>query len=145
MQYLQWAVPGGLGAMTVWLLSRSVRSARTAKEVHDTYKEMYSDVSLSLKEMRKENERLYKAVTRLERAFQRAAACRLWTECPIRSELPYIEKCGSGVVVQRQPVHGQHRIRDTMEGDGGRRRRQRKADSPDGDAAEPSVGCDVHP
>ena len=102
LEYLRWAIPGGLGAMTIWILSREVRSARAAKEVHDTYKEMYLDVSQSLKEFRNENERLYKAVTKLERALSRATACRHWPECPIRDGLPEPKERGRVAAVPRQ-------------------------------------------
>ena len=62
LQILHWAVPGGIGATVAWLLSRDVRAAHTAKEVHDTYREMYSDVSESLTKLREENEEDRKSV-----------------------------------------------------------------------------------
>ncbi len=38
---LQWLLPtGSVGAVIVWLTSKTLRQARTAKEVHDTYKAM---------------------------------------------------------------------------------------------------------
>ena len=137
LQYLQWAIPGGLGVTVVWLTSRTVRSARTAKEVHDTYKEMYSDVSLSLQEMRKENEKLYKAITRLERAVSRATACRYWPDCPIRSELPDAKERGTGNHPGRHPQQRQHRIRDSGDRDAGRAGRLGESESADGGDAEP--------
>ena len=118
LQYLQWAVPGGLGAAVAWLLSRNVRSAREAKEVHDTYREMYGDVSRELQEMRKENERLYKAICRLERTVSRATACRYWSQCPVRSELPDTQERGTNNNTGRYPHNGPHRIRDTDDRNG---------------------------
>ena len=119
LQYLQWAIPGGLGACVAWLLSRKIRSAREAKEVHDTYREMYGDVSRELQEMRKENERLYKAITRLERTVSRATACRYWAQCPVRSELPDTKERGTNNNTGRHPQSGPHRIRDTDDHNGG--------------------------
>jgi len=140
LQYMQWAFPCGLGAALAWLLSGKVRSARTAKEVHDTYKAMYEDVSYELQEMRVENGRFYEALTRLERAVQRATACRLWDECPLRGELPYGEKRGKASVVQHPVRHarsGQHRIRDSGDRGSERGGRQREPVDPDGCDAEP--------
>ena len=138
LQYLQWAFPYGLGAAIGWLASSTLRSARVAKEVHDTYKAMYDDVSRELQEMRKENEKLYKAFTRLERAVSRATACRYWPDCPIRSELPDAKERGTSNHQGRHPQPGPHRIRDTGDRDGGRSRRQREPGDPDGGDAEPT-------
>ena len=114
LQILHWAVPGGIGATVAWLLSRDVRAAHTAKEVHDTYREMYSDVSESLTKLREENEELYQAIVRLERVVRRANACRYWDTCPIRVELPEPPSFGTDRNSQRRQPHGtQHRIRDS--------------------------------
>ena len=141
LQYMQWAFPYGLGAAIGWLVSGRIRNARTAKEVHDIYKEMYTDVCRELQEMRKENERLYKAVTRLERAMSRAAACRYWNGCPIRSELPDAKGGGTRNHTRRHPAGGQHRIRDTGDHDAGHPGRQREPDDSDGGDADPPRGC----
>jgi hypothetical protein len=86
---LQWLIPsGGLGAVIAWITSRRIRSTRVVKEVHDTYKTMYGDVQHTLLEIRNENEKLYKAVNKLERAVSRATMCRYWDSCPVRAELP---------------------------------------------------------
>jgi len=99
---LQWLIPsGGLGAVLVWLTNKTLRNLRTSKEVHDTYKLMYEDVQKTLLDIRSENKSLYeitciqreeneklcKAITSLERALSRAATCRHWDDCPIRTEL----------------------------------------------------------
>lgn len=139
LQYLQWAVPGGVGAAVMWLLSRDVRRAHTAKEIHDTYRDMYSDVSHSLTEMREENERLYNAIIRLEHAVRRANTCRYWDSCPIRSELPQPKVHGAaGGNERRQPQGGQHRIRDSGDRAAGGARRQCGSDSADDGDAEPA-------
>lgn len=145
IQLLHWAVPGGIGVGVAWLLNRNVRTAHEAKEVHDTYKEMYADVSRSLTEMRGENEKLFNAIIRLEHAVQRANTCRYWDACPIRSELPYTEN--HGTVDYPGGYHGtsQHRIRDSGDLDGGSGRRQRSGDSTDDVDADTARGSDIQP
>ena len=140
LHYLQWAVPGGIGAAIAWLLSRDLRRTRTAKEVHDTYKEMYSDVSRSLTEMREENEKLYKAIIRLERAVQRANTCRYWYDCPIRSELPESSYRGTDDHQRRQPAMGKPRIRDSGDTDTSHNGGQCRSDNTDEGDTEPSRG-----
>ena len=144
LQYLQWAFPYGLGAAIGWLVSSKLRNARTAKEVHDIYKEMYADVCCELQEMRKENEKLYKAFTRLERAVSRAITCRYWPDCPIRSELPDSKERGTSNHPGRHPQPGPHRIRDTANRDASRQRRQREPGDSDGGDTEPPGRRDVH-
>lgn len=49
MNILQWAIPsGGIGAAIAWIANRKVKAAEQAKQVHDTYKSMYEDVSREL-------------------------------------------------------------------------------------------------
>lgn len=141
LQYLQWAFPYGLGAAIGWLLSSTLRSARIAKEVHDTYKAMYDDVSRELQEMRKENDKLYKAFVRLERAVSRATACRYWPDCPIRGELPDAKERGTSNHPGRYPQQRQHRIRDSGDRNAGRAGRLGDPDGADGGDSEPPRRC----
>ena len=49
MNILQWAIPsGGIGAAIAWIANRKVKEAEQAKRIHDTFKEMYGDVSKEL-------------------------------------------------------------------------------------------------
>lgn len=117
---LQWLIPsGGIGAVIVWLTNKTLRNLRTAKEVHDTYKEMYEDVNSTLVDIRKENqnlyqitciqreenEKLYKAIASLERTLSRAASCRHWDSCPIRSELRKQEGGGTNLALAKIRQH----------------------------------------
>lgn len=133
LQVLHWAVPGGLGAACLWLLSRDVRRVRTAKEIHDTYKQMYEDVSSTLTALRDDYDKIYKICFRMERAMSRAPMCRYWVQCPIRVELPdksLLSSVRNDVV--RQSSHG-HRARDSSHGeDDGSGRQRRNEDSDDG-------------
>ena len=85
---LQWLVPaGGLGAILGWLTNSRLRATRTAKEVHDTYKQMYDDLHEQLLNLSDENKHIRADFSRLERAVTMGATCRLWPRCPIRREL----------------------------------------------------------
>ena len=69
---------GLLGGGVGWLVNRTLRKARTAKEVHDTYKAMYEDMRGTLIELRNDNEKLYSRIGLLENVVHRAA-CLLYT------------------------------------------------------------------
>ena len=57
MNILQWAIPsGGIGAAIAWIANRKVKEAEQAKRIHDTFKEMYGDVSKELLAKQKEHE-----------------------------------------------------------------------------------------
>jgi hypothetical protein len=85
---LEWLIPSGaLGSVLVWATSRVARHLRVSKEIHDTYKSMYEDISKTLKELQYENESLRKSVSRLERAVTRISMCKYYHECPVRDEL----------------------------------------------------------
>ena len=85
---LQWLVPSGaLGGIAGWLTNKTLRSTRTIKEVHDTYKAMYEDIQETLIGLQNENKELYKAVKQLNRTLQKAINCRHYAQCPLRDEL----------------------------------------------------------
>jgi len=102
LQFLTWAVPsGGIGAAIVWLTDRHKRDAETTKVVHDTYKEMYDDVSTlliatqkrnteinaKLEDLETESRRMRSALNRLSRAIEAIQLCPYRSECPVRAEL----------------------------------------------------------
>lgn len=85
---LQWLIPsGGLGAVVVWLTNKTLRNLRTSKEVHDTYKQMYQDVQQTLIDIQDENKKLYRVISRLERAVSKVPLCRHYPNCPVNIEL----------------------------------------------------------
>lgn len=161
IQLLSWAVPGGLGASVTWLLSRRQRRTREAKEVHDTYRAMYDDVSATLSsiqernnelnetldKIRQENSGLRRAVNALTKAIETVNTCRHYDDCPVRRELPLIAECGEGVILgSGHGAHGRHVVGGGRGGvvgsrDCGRSRRGHSgasADPPDG--RQPSAG-----
>lgn len=102
LQWLMWAIPsGGIGAAIGWLANRKGREARTAKEVHDVYKEMYTDLGDELLKVRKNNdelteridmlstesERTRRALNRLSRAIEAIQLCPHRDSCPVRDRL----------------------------------------------------------
>lgn len=130
MQILMWAIPsGGIGAAIAWIANKSVRQAKTAKEVHDTYKAMYSDVSDALMkvnreneklngkvdELTKENERTRRSLNRLCRAIEAIQLCPHRSSCPVRSELSLTEDDDKRHDGTKRTVGGQHRNRDQMD------------------------------
>jgi len=133
MQILMWAIPsGGIGAAIAWIANKSVRQAKTAKEIHDTYKAMYSDVSDALMkvnheneklngkvdDLTKENEKTRRSLNRLCRAIEAIQLCPHRSSCPVRSELSLTEDDDKRREGAKRTVSGQHRNRDQMDGSG---------------------------
>jgi hypothetical protein len=106
MNILQWAIPsGGIGAAIAWIANRKVKAAEQAKQVHDTYKSMYEDVSRELlnlqrkvdestrenasaiEELNRENTRTRYALNRLSRAIEAIQLCPHRATCPVSGEL----------------------------------------------------------
>lgn len=102
LQILQWAIPsGGIGAAIAWVVHRSAANAKDAKVVHDTYKQMYEDISAELEKMRNraesleskinkltnENDELRRAVNRLRNTLVEIKRCPHYATCPVRNEL----------------------------------------------------------
>lgn len=102
MQVIQWAIPsGGVGAAIAWIANRKARAAKSAKEVHDTYKAMYEDISKLLAETQEkyeqntrtiekltsENALTRRAVNRLSRAVEAIQLCPHRATCPVSDEL----------------------------------------------------------
>lgn len=88
LNILQWLIPsGGLGVAIGWLTSRTLRQARTSKEVHDAYRTMYEDVRATLIQLQDDNRELHLAVARLNKAVYATARCAYRVTCPVRHEL----------------------------------------------------------
>jgi hypothetical protein len=127
LNILQWAIPsGGIGAAIAWIANRKVKEAEQAKRIHDTFKEMYGDVSKELlakqkelndaaednakaiEELNKENARTRYALNRLTRAIEAIQLCPHRASCPVSSELQNQEDDGDtdaadGAGKQRKP------------------------------------------
>ncbi|MBR5924906.1 MAG: hypothetical protein IKZ60_05530 [Bacteroidales bacterium] len=112
LDILQWALPSGaIGSVVTWFFGRTLRRTREAKEIHDTYKQMYEDVSSSLvilqqkyeetneklEELTAEHLRTRRALNRLSRAIEAIESCDYSRICPVRSELQVSEECDAGL------------------------------------------------
>ena len=85
LQLLQWLVPtGGVGMLLGWITSTRLRQARTAKEVHDTYKEMYEGLHNQVIDIANDNSEMRQILARLSRAITKVPTCRIGSQCPIR-------------------------------------------------------------
>lgn len=106
LQILQWAIPsGGIGAAIAWVANRKSNNARQAKEVHDTYKVMYEDISKLLvktqtkydestkltEKLMQENNLTRRALNRLSRAIEAIQLCPHAGSCPVSGELSLSE------------------------------------------------------
>lgn len=106
MTILQWAIPsGGISAAIAWIANRKVKQAESDKQVHDTYKKMYEDISTELlktqkrvdesnrenaraiEELNRENVLTRRALNRLSRAVEAIQLCPHRANCPVSSEL----------------------------------------------------------
>ena len=127
LNILQWAIPsGGIGAAIAWIANRKVKEAEQAKRIHDTFKEMYGDVSKELlakqkelndaaednakaiEELNRENARTRYALNRLTRAIEALQLCPHRASRPVSSELQNQEDDGDpdaadGAGKQRKP------------------------------------------
>lgn len=135
LNILQWAIPsGGIGAAIAWIANRKVKETEQAKRIHDTFKEMYGDVSKELlakqkelndaaednakaiEELNKENARTRYALNRLTRAIEAIQLCPHRASCPVSGELQNQEDDGEDAAdgvgkqrkqrQQRKPRHG---------------------------------------
>jgi len=113
MQFLTWAIPsGGIGAAIAWIANRKVKQAESAKQIHDTYKTMYQDISnewieaqqkleatqrkmeasakenaKAIEDANKENQKTRYALNRLSRAIEAIQLCPHRASCPVSGEL----------------------------------------------------------
>lgn len=150
MNILQWAIPsGGIGAAIAWIANRKVKAAEQAKQVHDTYKSMYEDVSRELlnlqrkvdestrenasaiEELNRENTRTRNALNRLSRAIEAIQLCPHRATCPVSGELQNGEE-GTG----RDDEPGSNRAKS-------RQQRKQKAGKRDADGGKPGYHGDV--
>lgn len=150
MNILQWAIPsGGIGAAIAWIANRKVKAAEQAKQVHDTYKSMYEDVSRELlnlqrkvdestrenasaiEELNRENTRTRNALNRLSRAIEAIQLCPHRATCPVSGELQNGEE-GTG----RDDEPGSDRAKP-------RQQRKQKTGKRDADGGKPGDHGDV--
>jgi hypothetical protein len=90
---LQWLIPaGGIGSVVAWLTSRTLRNVRKKKEISDTYKTLYENISETLINVEDELAEIHKEMGKLRRAIARAPSCRYYDNCPVQHELQREQK-----------------------------------------------------
>ncbi len=112
LQILIWVLPsGGIGAAISWICNRDARTARTARETENIFKQLYEQEGQTLLQMQKRNEELSskldelmreipdlrRAVNRLQRAVQSAKRCKHYDDCPIKNEMTDSVECDKKV------------------------------------------------
>lgn len=109
LSILQWVIPsGGIGGAIGWFANRKANKAKTKKEIHDTFQQMYEDVSKALLDLQKKYDVLYKisqdqvdentrtrrALNRLSKAVEAIPLCDYHSQCPVLSELRLDKESG---------------------------------------------------
>jgi hypothetical protein len=99
---LTWLIPsGGLGAVIAWFFSKTLRDLRQTKEVHDTYKSLYEDISKTLNDVQNELDELHKELGRFRRAVAKIYGCRYYPDCPVQYELQNSKTGGNGNKIRK--------------------------------------------
>lgn len=157
LQILQWAIPsGGIGAAITWIVNRKANQAKSKKEIHDTFKKMYEDVSDLLLKMQNENEELHatvndllekdaltrRALNRLSRAIEAIPLCEYHAQCPVLCELRLDENSSTGGNETGGGIQSsEQRSASSGKRSGQRHPRNGKSKNPDvGDSESPGGG-----
>lgn len=117
LELLKWLLPSGcFVTLCGYILRRRVNQAQRKKEVESIYKAMYEETKKSMLDLMEEikqlkeeqtkrdeeNRKLYRAISRLERAVSLVSTCRHYDDCPVRDEL-YRQKSNDKQRIVRQP------------------------------------------
>lgn len=113
LSLIQWLLPsGGIGALLLWLTSRSLRQSRENREVHDAYKVMYEDLKTTVTRLNSENSKLFEIIAGMERAIMRTNVCAHRGACPVRHEL---RKSQGGYIPDLRSLLREHEPPDALE------------------------------
>lgn len=83
---------GVLFSLGTWFVNRKVNNTRQKKEIFDYYKSISEDLQTTLEKLQDENRKLYRVISRLERAMSMVSTCKHYADCPIRGELRKYEE-----------------------------------------------------
>lgn len=83
---------GVLFSLGTWLVNRKVNNTRQKKEIFDYYKSISEDLQTTLEKLQDENRKLYRVISRLERAMSMVSTCKHYADCPVRYELRKYEE-----------------------------------------------------
>jgi len=97
VELLMYCLPSGVFAsIATWLVNRKLYHTRTRKEVHDTYKAMYEDLSNTIINQQQQTNELRRTLSKLQQILVSATACKYYSRCPMR--LHYKQADSSTVV-----------------------------------------------
>lgn len=117
LELLKWLLPSGcFVTLCGYILRHRVNQAQRRKEVESIYKTMYEETKKSMLDLMEEirqlkdeqtkrdeeNRKLYRAISRLERAVSLVSTCRHYDDCPVKHEL-YRQKNNDKQRIVRQP------------------------------------------
>lgn len=115
---LTYALPTGfLVSLATWLVNRKVFAAKGKKDEQNAFVEMYNELKKLLEDESAEKNRLYRAVSKLERAVSLIGNCKHVDNCPVRHELRKQEAANERPI--RLNRRASHRTGDTDAGAGG--------------------------
>ena len=83
---------GCLFSLGTWFVNRKVNNTRQKKEIFDYYKSISEDLQTTLEKLQDENRKLYRVISRLERAMSMVSTCKHNADCPVRYELRKYEE-----------------------------------------------------
>lgn len=83
---------GCLFSLGTWLVNRKVNKTKQKKEIFDYYKSISEDLQTTLEKLQDENRKLYRVISRLERAMSMVSTCKHYADCPVRYELRKYEE-----------------------------------------------------
>lgn len=116
LELLKWLLPSGcIVTLCGYILRRRVNQAQRRREVESIYKTMYEETKKSMLDLMKEikqlkeeqtkrdeeNRKLYRAISRLERAVSLVSTCQHYDDCPVKHEL-YRQKSNDKQRIVRQ-------------------------------------------
>ena len=104
---------GVLYSLGTWFVTRKVNNTRQKKEILDYYKSISEDLQTTLEKLQDENRKLYRGISRLERAMSMVSTCKHYADCPVRYELRKYEENDR----KRQGCHGQRPAERSPTGD----------------------------
>lgn len=97
VELLMYCLPSGVFAsIATWLVNRKLYHTRTRKEVHDTYKAMYEDLSNTIINQQQQTNELRKTLAKLQQALVTATTCKYYSRCPMR--LHYKQADSSAII-----------------------------------------------
>jgi hypothetical protein len=98
LDLVQWAIPaGGIGAAIAWVANRKLIRIKLSKTEHDTFHQMYDDVSAllektqtkynemteTLEDLRNDRNKISNQMADLREAVRRIADCKYLPACPV--------------------------------------------------------------